>query len=50
MENDIEATIGLHGFSPVATAAAQPIQDAGGEPLTIGVSGNWGPGPENSRW
>ena len=42
MWNDVEAKIDLLNFSHVAKAAAQLIQDAGGEPLTIGVSGNWG--------
>lgn len=44
MWNDVEAKIDLLNFSHVAKAAAQLIQDAGGEPLTIGVSGNWGAG------
>lgn len=44
MWNDVEAKIDLLNFSHVAKAAAQLIQDSGGEPLTIGVSGNWGAG------
>jgi len=40
MWNDVEAKIDLLNFSHVAKAAAQLIQDAGSEPLTIGVSGN----------
>lgn len=44
MWNDVEAKTDLLNFSHVAKAAAQLIQDAGGEPLTIGVSGNWGTG------
>lgn len=44
MWNDVEAKTDLLNFSPVAKAAAQLIQDSGGEPLTIGVSGNWGTG------
>ncbi|MFY9328526.1 MAG: KAP family NTPase [Georgfuchsia sp.] len=44
MWNDVEAKIDLLNFSHIAKAAAQLIQDAAGEPLTIGVSGNWGTG------
>jgi predicted KAP-like P-loop ATPase len=44
MWNDVEAKIDLLNFSHVAKAAAQLIQDSVGEPLTIGVSGNWGTG------
>ncbi len=44
MWNDVEAKTDLLNFSHVAKAAAQLIQDAGGEPLTIGVSGSWGTG------
>lgn len=44
MWNDVEAKTDLLNFSHVAKAAAQLIQDSGGEPLTIGVSGNWGAG------
>ena len=44
MWNDVEAKIDLLNFSHIAKAAAQLIQDSGGEPLTIGVSGNWGSG------
>ncbi len=44
MWNDVEAQIDLLNFSHGAKAAAQLAQDAGGEPLTIGVSGNWGAG------
>lgn len=44
MWNDVEAKTDLLNFSHIAKAAAQLIQDAAGEPLTIGVSGNWGTG------
>lgn len=44
MWNDVEAKTDLLNFSHVASAAAQIILDAAGEPITIGVSGNWGSG------
>lgn len=44
MWNDVEAKVDLLNFSHVAAAAAQLIKDSDGQPLTIGVSGNWGAG------
>ncbi len=44
MWHDIEAEIDLLNFSLVADAAATLIREAGGTPLTIGVSGGWGAG------
>lgn len=41
---DVEVKTDLPNFSHEAKAAAQLIQDSGGEPLTISVSGNWGAG------
>jgi predicted KAP-like P-loop ATPase len=44
MWHDVEAKIDLLNFSHVAKAAAELIEVANGQPLTIGVSGNWGTG------
>ncbi len=44
MWNDIETTDDLLNFQLVADTAAQLIQDSGNEPLSIGISGNWGSG------
>ncbi|WP_321845844.1 KAP family P-loop NTPase fold protein [Paraburkholderia bannensis] len=44
MWHDIEAEIDLLNFGVVARAAADLIRQAGGAPLTIGVSGGWGAG------
>ena len=44
MWNDVEAKTDLLNFHHLCRAAAQLIQDANGEPLTIGVSGSWGTG------
>jgi predicted KAP-like P-loop ATPase len=44
MWHDVEAKIDLLNFSHVAKAAAELIEAANGQPLTIGVSGNWGTG------
>lgn len=44
MWHDIEAEVDLLNFGVVARAAADLIRQAGGTPLTIGVSGGWGAG------
>jgi Cdc6-like AAA superfamily ATPase len=44
MWTDIEPKTDLLNFGVVADTAAQLIRDAGGQPLSIGVSGNWGVG------
>ncbi|SDL47268.1 Predicted P-loop ATPase, KAP-like [Janthinobacterium sp. OK676] len=44
MWTDIETKTDLLNFRVVADTAAQLIRDAGGQPLSIGVSGNWGVG------
>lgn len=44
MWHDIEAEVDLLNFDVVARAAADLIRQAGGTPLTIGVSGGWGAG------
>lgn len=44
MWTDIETKTDLLNFGVVADTAAQLIRDAGGQPLSIGVSGNWGVG------
>lgn len=44
MWHDIEADVDLLNFGMVAHAAADLIREAGGTPMTIGVSGGWGAG------
>ena len=44
MWNDIETTDDLLNFKTTADIAAKLIKDSVGEPLSIGVSGNWGSG------
>lgn len=44
MWHDVETTRDLLNFSVVADTAAQLVRESGGEPLSIGVSGNWGTG------
>jgi len=44
MWNDVETTTDLLNFTIVADTAAQLIQNSDGQPLSIGVSGNWGAG------
>ncbi|MFN4329541.1 MAG: P-loop NTPase fold protein [Limnobacter sp.] len=44
MWRDVEAEVDLLNFSVVARAAADIIHQAGGSPLTVGVSGGWGTG------
>jgi predicted KAP-like P-loop ATPase len=44
MWNDIETTEDLLNFKVIADTAAQMIKDGNGEPVSIGVSGNWGTG------
>ena len=41
MWNDVETTTDLLNFTVVADTAAQFIQDSDGQPLSIGISGNW---------
>lgn len=44
MWNDVETTQDLLNFKVVADTAAQIINDANGQPVSIGVSGSWGVG------
>lgn len=44
MWHDVETTIDLLNFTVVAETAAQLIRESRGEPLSIGISGNWGTG------
>ena len=44
MWNDIETVEDLVNFKVVADAGAQLIREAGGQAISIGVSGNWGVG------
>lgn len=44
MWNDTETTNDLLNFRVVADTAARVIQDSGGQPISIGVSGSWGTG------
>ncbi|SIT36139.1 hypothetical protein BN2475_70104 [Paraburkholderia ribeironis] len=44
MWHDVEATSDLLNFSLIAETAAGLIHDAGGQPISIGVSGSWGTG------
>ncbi|KUY77636.1 hypothetical protein WI25_05990 [Burkholderia cepacia] len=44
MWHDVEATSDLLNFSLIADTAAGLIRDAGGQPISIGISGSWGTG------
>jgi predicted KAP-like P-loop ATPase len=44
MWHDVETTKDLLNFTVVAETAAQLIRESNGEPVSIGVSGNWGTG------
>jgi predicted KAP-like P-loop ATPase len=44
MWNDIETTKDLLNFTVVAKTAAQLVRESNGEPISIGISGNWGVG------
>lgn len=44
MWNDVETTKDLLNFTVVAETAAQLVRGSAGEPISIGVSGNWGTG------
>ena len=44
MWHDVETTKDLLNFTVVADTAAQLVRESGGQPLSIGVSGNWGTG------
>ena len=44
MWHDVETTKDLLNFTVVADTAAQLVRESGGEPLSIGISGNWGTG------
>ncbi|KAF0092543.1 MAG: KAP P-loop protein [Fusobacteria bacterium] len=44
MWNDIETTKDLLNFTVVAKTAAQLVHQSKGEPISIGISGNWGAG------
>ena len=44
MWHDVETAKDLLNFTVVADTAAQLVREAAGQPLSIGVSGNWGTG------
>lgn len=44
MWNDIETTVDYLHFSVVADTVAELIEESNGNPISIGVSGNWGGG------
>ena len=44
MWHDVETTKDLLNFMVVADTAAQLVRESSGQPLSIGVSGNWGTG------
>lgn len=44
MWHDVETTTDLLNFTATADAAAQLVRESNGEPVSIGVSGNWGTG------
>jgi predicted KAP-like P-loop ATPase len=44
MWHDVETTKDLLNFTVVADTAAQLVRESGGQPVSIGVSGNWGTG------
>lgn len=44
MWHDVETTKDLLNFKVVADTAAQLVRDSRGQPISIGVSGNWGTG------
>lgn len=44
MWNDIETNKDLLNFTVVAKTAAQLVRQSNGEPISIGISGNWGAG------
>jgi len=44
MWHDVETTKDLLNFDVIAKTAAQLVLDSGDQPLSIGVSGNWGTG------
>jgi len=44
MWHDVETTKDLLNFTVVADTAAQLVRESAGQPLSIGVSGNWGTG------
>ena len=44
MWNDIETTQDFLNFSVIADTVAELIVESNGQPISIGVSGNWGAG------
>ena len=44
MWHDVETTKDLLNFTVVADTAAQLVRESAGQPVSIGVSGNWGTG------
>ena len=44
MWHDVETTKDLLNFTVVAETAAQLVRESAGQPISIGVSGNWGTG------
>lgn len=44
MWHDVETTKDLLNFTVVADTAAQLVRESAGQPLSIGVTGNWGTG------
>lgn len=44
MWHDVETTKDLLNFTVVANTAAQLVRESDGQPISIGISGNWGTG------
>jgi predicted KAP-like P-loop ATPase len=44
MWHDVETTKDLLNFKVIADTPAQLVRDSEGQPISIGVSGNWGTG------
>ncbi|MBA3073842.1 MAG: NTPase KAP, partial [Anaerolineae bacterium] len=44
MWHDVETTKDLLNFTVVADTAARLVRESAGQPLSIGISGNWGSG------
>lgn len=44
MWHDVETTTDLLNFTLVAETAAQLVRDSAGQPISIGISGDWGSG------
>ena len=44
MWHDVETTKDLLNFTVIANTAAQLVRESDGQPISIGISGNWGTG------